>query len=232
MDENITLLNKIKSGDEDAFEKMTQQNLPLVKCIVKAFSSRGYEYDDLFQIGSIGLIKAIKRFDTSFGVKFSTYAVPLISGEIKRFLRDDGIIKVSRGVKETARKIRLAKEELQKKLGREPTIKEISEFSKISPEDIAYSREACGECASLDELLSDNSLCLNQTHSHEETSITKIWINEGLKCLDRRERQIIVLRYMKDMTQSKTAELIGISQVHVSRLEKNALKKIKVALSE
>ena len=229
MNENAVLLEEINKGSAAAFEKMTEKNLPLVRSVAKAFSGRGCEADDLMQIGSIGLIKAIKRFDSSFGVKFSTYAVPMISGEIRRFLRDDGIIKVSRSVKEAAYKGRAAEEKLRRELSREPTIKEVSEKSGISAENIAYAFEACSDCVPIDDLCDFGMQ--SAVESHEEQSINKIWISEGLDALESRERQVIILRDTKSLTQSKIASMLGISQVQVSRIEKRAIEKIRVRLS-
>lgn len=233
--DNSCLLKKINDGDNDAFEKMVSDNMGLVNNIVNDFCGRGYEREDLVQIGAIGLIKAIRKFDINYGVQFSTYAVPVIAGEIRRFFRDDGIIKVSRTVKMTAAKGRTAENALRQRTGREPTVSEISDECGIGTEELVYAFEACRTCESLNEYIMDTENekeDILPVESYEEKVVEKIWIKDSLNSLLPRERQVIVLRYIKDMTQSKIAEIIGVSQVHVSRIEKKALDKIKLMLSE
>lgn len=224
MDENALLLEKINKGSRAAFEEMTQRNMPLVRSVARAYRARGCDAEDLLQIGAIGLIKAIRRFDISLGVKFSTYAVPMISGEIRRFLRDDGMIKISRSIKETAYKCRRAEEKLKNELGRMPTINEISQCCGIACEEAAYALEACSDCTSIDEIQT-------KSVSHEDETIDRLLISEGISSLSGRERQVIILRYFKSLTQSKIAEMLGISQVQVSRIEKKAICRIKAALT-
>lgn len=230
MDDNPALLDKISTGDKEAFDRMVEANLGLVRSIARNYAGRGCDCEDLIQIGSIGLMKAIRRFDKSFGVKFSTYAVPMISGEIRRFLRDDGILKISRSVRENAAKGRSVQEQLRKQRGTEPTIGEISEKSGIAAEELVYAFEACSGCESLNEYIADSGeekedrLC---EESHEENTIDRIWITNALSTLEPRERQIIILRYIKEKTQTEIAGMLGISQVQVSRIEKRTIRRIR-----
>lgn len=237
--DNLELLKQAKEGSEIAVNKLVEMNLPLVGSLCKKYTSRGYEYDDLYQIGSLGLIKAINNFDPSFGVKFSTYAVPMIVGEIKRFMRDDGMIKVSRTVKSLARKIYFCKEQLSIELNREPTIDEIAGYSGINKEDIIIAIESSSSLQYLyDTIHQDegNAILLIDKlseESEEDTDIVdKIALKEALTCLDEKSRKIIMLRYFKDKTQMQVAKMLGLSQVQVSRIEKRVLKVMKEKLSE
>jgi RNA polymerase sporulation-specific sigma factor len=207
----------------------------LVWSIARRFQNRGYDLEDLFQIGCIGLIKAINKFDTSFNVKFSTYAVPMIIGEVKRFIRDDGLIKVSRSLKETSNKIKITKEVMLKELGREPSVTEIAERLDITPEEIAMALGATYAPEYLYNSISegDNSPILlidrveSEAYPTESELIDKITLMQILDTLEPREKQIIVLRYFKEKTQTQIAKMLGISQVQVSRLEKKILKELK-----
>ena len=231
----LTLIINAKAGDRQAQATLVEKNVGLVWSIVKRFQNRGYEIDDLYQIGSIGLIKAINKFDASYDVKFSTYAVPMIIGEIKRFIRDDGIIKVSRSLKEIASKARITKEIVSKELGREPSVNEIAERINVSTEELVLALEAGCSPESLYSTVGegDNSPILlidrinADNNSSEVDLIDKIAIRQILDSLDTRERQIIILRYFKEKTQVQIAKLLGISQVQVSRIEKKILKDIK-----
>ncbi len=231
----MTLIINAKAGDKQAQSVLVEKNVGLVWSIVKRFQNRGYEVDDLFQIGSIGLIKAINKFDTSYDVKFSTYAVPMIIGEIKRFIRDDGIIKVSRSLKEISSKARITKEIMSKELGREPTINEIAQRMNISPEELVMAIEAGCTPESLYSTIGDGDnspiLLIDRIDAADNSSevdlIDKIAIRQILDTLDTRERQIIILRYFKEKTQVQIAKLLGISQVQVSRIEKKILRDIK-----
>lgn len=237
-DDNLELIKKARDGDKAALESLIQLNLPLVSAISKKFLNRGYEYEDIFQIGSMGLVKAVNNFDEKFNVKFSTYAVPMIMGEIKRFIRDDGIIKVSRSVKNEARKLHYDKEALTKTLNREPTIEELSRYSGISTEDILFAMEAVNSLQYLYDTIhqDDGSPVLlidKLSENVEEDSeiVDKIALKEALTNLDTKARQIIMLRYFKDKTQVQVAKMLGISQVQVSRIEKKVLKIMKEKLS-
>ena len=238
-EETLELIFMAQEGDKDAKEKLVKHNIGLVKSVLRGFSNRGYDMEDLFQIGSIGLLKAIDRFDPSFDVKFSTYAVPMIAGEIKRFLRDDGMIKVSRSLKQTANRVRYAQENLSKILGREPTIQEISDELDIDKEDIIMALESSYQLDYLYDVIHQddgNPLKVIDTISVNEDSedelIDSIVLKEVLSHLKERDRQVIILRYFKDKTQVEVAELLGISQVQVSRIEKRIIEEIKSKLAE
>lgn len=231
------LIQQSQDGSEEARNTIVENNLRLVWSVVQRFINRGYEPDDLFQIGCIGLLKSIDKFDLSYDVRFSTYAVPMIIGEIQRFLRDDGTVKVSRSLKETANKIRHAKDELTKILRRMPTISEIAEYMEISPEEIVLAQEASRAPSSIHETVYENDgdpiTLLDQIADHsDEKWFEKISLKEAIEHLEEREKLIIYLRYYKDQTQSEVAERLGISQVQVSRLEKKILEQIKERISD
>lgn len=237
-EDNMLLIEKAKKGDKDALNDITELNFPLVASICKKFLNRGYEYDDLFQIGCIGLVKAVNNFDSKFNVKFSTYAVPMIMGEIRRFLRDDGIVKVSRSVKSTARKIHYDREKLTNTLGREPTIDELSEYCKIDKEEIVFALESLSGPQYLYDVIhqDDGSPVLlidkvGDSFEENDNLIDRITLQEILSTLDNRARQVIILRYFKDKTQVEVAKALGISQVQVSRIEKRVLKQMKERLT-
>ncbi|QNU67855.1 RNA polymerase sporulation sigma factor SigF [Ruminiclostridium herbifermentans] len=238
-DEEVrSLIEDAKAGDRQAQTILVEKNMGLIWSIVKRFQNRGYEIDDLFQIGSIGLIKAINKFDSAYNVKFSTYAVPMIIGEIKRFIRDDGIIKVSRSLKEISSRARITKEIMCKELGREPTITEIASKMNVSAEELVMAFEAGCSPESLYSTIGegDNSpiLLIDRINADNNSSeidlIDKIAIRQILDTLDTRERQIIILRYFKEKTQVQIAKLLGISQVQVSRIEKKILNDIKLKM--
>lgn len=236
--DTMELIELSKRGDKEARDRLVTENVGLVWSIVRRFSGRGHELEDLFQIGTIGLIKAIDKFDTSFEVKFSTYAVPMITGEIKRFLRDDGMIKVSRSLKETANKARIAKEILGSRLGREPTLEEISEEIGIETEDIVMALESGAEVESLYKTIyqgDGNAIYLidklEQTKDENENLIERLTLQEILDSLEEKDRNIIKLRYFMDKTQTDIAKELGISQVQVSRLEKKILKTMREKMS-
>lgn len=233
-EETLELISRSQSGDKSSEEVLIKRNVGLISSIAKRFINRGYEFEDLFQIGSIGLIKAIKNFDTNFSVKFSTYAVPMIMGEIKRFIRDDGIIKVSRSMKDVAKKAKMVKERLSKELGREPSISEISEELGVSPEDLVVAMDSMISPEYLYDVIhqDDGSPILLIDKLSEEKDIDseitdKIALKEVLDRLEPKARQIIILRYFKDKTQTEIARMLGISQVQVSRIEKKVLAKMK-----
>lgn len=238
-DHNPELLNLAKNGDSEAMNKLIEMNLPLVMSISKKFLNRGYEYEDIFQIGSIGLVKAINNFNTDYNVKFSTYAVPMIIGEIKRFLRDDGMIKVSRNVKSLARKISIYKEQLSKTLQRSPTIEELAEYAVVDKEEIIFAIESANSLQYLyDTIHQDDGAPvllidkLSEEKKCDDNLIERIALKEALRSLDEKARQIIMLRYFKDKTQVQVAKMLGISQVQVSRIEKKVLAQMKKRLEE
>ncbi|PJN89944.1 RNA polymerase sporulation sigma factor SigF [Bacillus sp. mrc49] len=227
-----SLIQRSQSGDQDARNLIVNSNLRLVWSVVQRFLNRGYEPDDLYQIGCIGLLKSVDKFDLSFEVKFSTYAVPMIIGEIQRFIRDDGTVKVSRSLKEMANKIRRAKEELSKTYGRVPTVNELAEHLDLSPEEIIMAQEASRSPSSIHETVYENDgdpiTLLDQIADNNETSwFDQIALKEAIHELNERERLIVFLRYYKDQTQSEVAARLGISQVQVSRLEKKILQQMK-----
>ncbi|MBA9027264.1 MULTISPECIES: RNA polymerase sporulation sigma factor SigF [Bacillaceae] len=231
-DELRSLIRRSQSGDQEARDKIVNSNLRLVWSVVQRFLNRGYEPDDLYQIGCIGLLKSVDKFDLSFEVKFSTYAVPMIIGEIQRFIRDDGTVKVSRSLKEMAHKIRRAKEELSKIYGRVPTLTELAEHLELTPEEIVLAQEASRSPSSIHETVYENDgdpiTLLDQIADTNETKwFDKIALKEAIHGLDERERLIVYLRYYKDQTQSEVAVRLGISQVQVSRLEKKILQQMK-----
>ncbi|MEI5907123.1 RNA polymerase sporulation sigma factor SigF [Bacillus spongiae] len=231
------LIKRSQDGDQEARDVIVQKNMRLVWSVVQRFLNRGYEPDDLFQIGSIGLLKSVDKFDLSYDVKFSTYAVPMIIGEIQRFIRDDGTVKVSRSLKETGNKIRRAKEELSKKLNRIPTINELADHLELSPEEIVMAQEASRAPSSIHETVYENDgdpiTLLDQISDQNETKwFDKIALKEAIRELDERERLIVYLRYYKDQTQSEVAERLGISQVQVSRLEKKILQNMKERMDQ
>ncbi|GGA60872.1 RNA polymerase sporulation sigma factor SigF [Ornithinibacillus halotolerans] len=222
---------KSQQGDKEARDFLVEKNIRLVWSVVQRFMNRGYDPDDLFQIGSIGLIKSIDKFDLSYDVRFSTYAVPMIIGEIQRFLRDDGSVKVSRSLKEIGNKIRKKKDELTKEYGRSPTINEIAEALEISPEEVVHAQEAAKTPHSIHETVFENDgdpiTLLDQIADQDSNWFDKLSLEEAIRGLNERERLILYLRYYKDQTQSEVAERLGISQVQVSRLEKKILFEMK-----
>ncbi|GAB7386202.1 RNA polymerase sporulation sigma factor SigF [Bacillaceae bacterium] len=231
-DEVKELIARSQTGDLAAREKLVNCNIRLVWSVVQRFLNRGYEADDLFQIGCIGLLKAVDKFDLNFDVKFSTYAVPMIIGEIQRFLRDDGTVKVSRSLKEMANRIRKTKDDLSKRLGRLPTVGEIAEQLDISPEEVVFAQEANRAPSSIHETVFENdgdpiTLMDQIADESQERWFDRIALREAISNLSPREQLIVYLRYFKDQTQSEVAERLGISQVQVSRLEKKILKTMK-----
>ncbi|URZ00168.1 RNA polymerase sigma-F factor [Clostridium felsineum] len=237
--DNEKLIKSVQEGNKEALNKIIENNLPLVSAISRKFLNRGYEYDDIFQIGCMGLVKAVNNFNSEYKVKFSTYAVPMIMGEIKRFLRDDGIIKVSRSVKSTARQLHYDREKLVKKLNREPTIEELSEFSGIDKEEIIMATESTTSMQYLYDVVhqDDGSPVLlidklSEPYSEDSEVIDKIVLKQIIKNLDKKSKQIIMLRYFKDKTQTQVASMLGISQVQVSRIEKRILKAIREKLTK
>lgn len=234
MDETMALIERSHHGDKEARDKLVQQNLGLVWSIVARFENRGHDREDLFQIGSIGLMKAIDKFDAAFQVRFSTYAVPLITGEIRRFLRDDGPIKVSRCLKEAAYKIRNAESQLQKELGRDVTLSELEEATGIAREEIVAALEANVEVESIYKSIyqSDGreiSLVdqISEQRDSHETLLNHMMLIQLLSELNEEERRLIELRYFQDKTQTEVAARLGISQVQVSRLEKKILMRLR-----
>ena len=228
-----TLLMRAQKGDERAREAVISGNMALVRSVVRRYTGRGADYEDLMQLGCMGLMKAVDHFDFSYGVRFSTYAVPMIAGEIRRYLRDDGALKVSRTLKELVRKALAAREMLYAQTGREAGILEIAAQIGAPPEEVAAALDASRPVCSLSEPVTDDGedgALRGDTLSapvSEGAWIDRLLIKDLLGTLEARERQIIVLRYFKDLTQARVAELIGVSQVQVSRLESRILKRLR-----
>lgn len=234
MEEVSALIARAQAGDKDARGVLIEKNLGLVHHIVKRFLGRGYDAEDLFQIGSIGLMKAIDKFDLSFDVKFSTYAVPMISGEIKRFLRDDGMVKIGRTLKENGFKVKTVRERLTQELGREPGIREVAEQAELSVEEVVMAMEAGTEVESIyksvyqadgsEVLLVDKLACED---TEKEDLLNHMLLEQLLSELDEKERELIQMRYFQEQTQTEVAKKMGISQVQVSRLEKRILIRMR-----
>lgn len=234
MEHTLALIEKSHQGDKKARETLVEENMGLVYTIVRRFLGRGIEMEDLIQIGCIGLIKAIDKFDCSFEVKFSTYAVPMISGEIKRFLRDDGMIKVSRYLKETAWKAYLAREELEKKLGKEPTVTEVSAELGVPAEEIILAMESAAEVESLYKTIyqgDGNAIFLmdriEEKENKNEVLLNHMVLKEVLESLEEKEQRLIRMRYFEEKTQNQVAAALSMTQVQVSRMEKKILQKMR-----
>lgn len=233
MDRTYELIKLAQSGDSEAKEILVKENSGLIWSIVRRFKSRGCDMEDLYQIGAIGLLKCIDKFDISFDVKFSTYAVPMILGEIKRFLRDDGIIKISRPIKETAIKIKYETDEFIRKYGREPQISEISEKLGITEDDVIMALESSRDVESIFSTVYQNDgnpvfLIDKLSENNESEKFTDIiTIKEILGKLEPKERSIIFMRYFEDKTQTEISKILGISQVQVSRIEKKVVENIR-----
>ena len=229
------LIKRSQDGDKTASDQIMEQNLGLIWSVVKKFTNRGYDPEDLFQIGAIGLLKCVQKFDLSYDVKFSTYAVPMIVGEIKRFLRDDGLIKISRPIKEIAQKSKYAKEEYQKRHDREPTINELATFMDVDLEDLILGLEAAKEVESLHATIYQGQGGspiflidkLARAESEENQTVDLLTLKQVIAKLKPKEREIIQMRYFEEKTQTEIAKHVGVSQVQVSRIEKKALEQLK-----
>jgi len=232
-EETLYYVKEAKRGDKDAKDKLIQGNFPLIKSIVKTYQNKGVDYDDLYQIGCVGFLKAINNFDEKFSVKFSTYAVPMISGEIKRFLRDDGSIKVSRAIKTLWLKIKAYLEEARKKSDDAPTIDEIAKALDVTSEEVVYAMDASKSLISLNASIDENSPSSQSVldrvveSDKSEGLLDKILLKDAISSLEGREKQIILLRYFRGKTQSEVALMLGVSQVQVSRLETKIIDKLK-----
>lgn len=226
------LISESQAGDRKSRDYLVEKNVRLVWSVVQRFINRGYDPEDLFQIGSIGLIKAIDKFDLTYEVRFSTYAVPMIIGEIQRFIRDDGTIKVSRTLKELGHKVRRKKEELTKRFKRSPTVSEVALALEVTVEDVVQAEEAIRNPHSIHETVYENGgepiTLLDQIADDDDADwFDRILLEEAINRLTERERLIVYLRYFKDQTQTEVAERLSISQVQVSRLEKKILQEMK-----
>lgn len=234
MDHTLALIGRAHQGDKEARDTLFEENTGLIYSVARRFLGRGVEMEDLFQIGSIGLLKAVDKFDPAFEVKFSTYAIPMILGELKRFFRDDGMIKVSRSIKENQHRVYLAREKIEKELGREPSLKEIAEMLEMPPEEVAMTMDSAAEVESLYRTVyqsegTDISLIdkIPEKENAEEHLLNRIFLEEILGKLESSDRKLLYMRYFQDQTQTQIAEQLGVSQVQVSRMEKRILKKLR-----
>ena len=219
-----------RQGDNRACEQVLEENNGLIWSIVRRYYGRGVEPEDLYQLGCIGFLKAVQGFDPDYGTQFSTYAVPKIAGEIRRFLRDDGAVKVSRSLKERGISIRSLRRRLVSELGREPTLSELSELSGLTPEEIAAAETATEPVVSLQAETGENGLTLEGMLSEgnlEENLVEKLALKSALEALPEREKQVLLLRYYKGLTQTQAAKVLGVSQVQVSRLERRGVDKLR-----
>ena len=235
--ETLRLIRAAKEGDAAAKETLLTHNTPLLKSILRRYLNKGVEYDDLFELASMGLLKAIQGFDESFGVRFSTYAVPMIAGEVKRFLRDDGSVKVSRSLKKTAREISAYIERYTQEHGKEPTVKEVASAFAIDESEVVFALGSSRMPVSIyeeaphkDGNLSPIADRLASPETPEEL-LDKVLLKQAIERLPEREKKIVVLRYFRDMTQSEVAQVVGVSQVQVSRIESKILSHFREELS-
>lgn len=234
MEHTLAVIGRAHQGDKEARDTLFEENTGLIYSVARRFLGRGVEMEDLFQIGSIGLLKAVDKFDPAFEVKFSTYAIPMILGELKRFFRDDGMIKVSRSIKENQHRVYLAREKIEKELGREPSLKEIAEMLEMPPEEVAMTMDSAAEVESLYRTVyqsegTDISLIdkIPEKENAEEHLLNRIFLEEILGKLESSDRKLLYMRYFQDQTQTQIAEQLGVSQVQVSRMEKRILKKLR-----
>ena len=239
MEHTLALIGRSHQGDKEARDTLFEENTGLIYSVARRFLGRGVEMEDLFQIGSIGLLKAVDKFDPAFEVRFSTYAIPMILGELKRFFRDDGMIKVSRSIKENQHRVYLAREKIEKELGREPSLKEIAEMLGMPPEEVAMTLDSAAEVESLYRTVyqsegTDISLIdkIPEKENAEEHLLNRIFLEEILGKLESSDRKLIYMRYFQDMTQTQVAERLGVSQVQVSRMEKRILGKLRQNLTK
>lgn len=228
------LLEAARRGDNGACERLIAENAGLIWSIVRRYYGRGVDPEDLYQLGCLGFFKAVRGFEPAFGCQFSTYAVPKIAGEIRRFLRDDGPVKVSRTLKERAGVIRAARERLSARLGREPALSELAAETGLEPEEIAAAEEAGQPVVSL-QLESEEGFTLESvlgTGGMEEELVERLDLRQAIAALPERERQVIALRYFRGFTQERAARVLGVSQVQVSRIERRAVERLRKALGE
>lgn len=233
-EQTVEYLRKAKAGDKQAAETLIKENSGLIWSVARRFFGRGTEADDLYQLGCVGFLKAIDGFDESFGTQFSTYAVPKISGEIRRFLRDDGSVKVSRSIKEQAQKIKSVRTELEQRFGREPLLSEISAETGLTPEEIAFAETATGPAESLQRETGEDGFTLEHVLTDlngEERMIEQVSLRYAIEQLPEKEKKTIYLRYFHGMTQESASRVLGVSQVQVSRLERRAVDKLRKFLT-
>ena len=234
--DNLALLREAKAGSREAADRLVAENAGLVWSVARRFFGRGVEPEDLFQLGSLGLVKAIQGFDEQYATCFSTYAVPKITGEIRRFLRDDGAVKVSRGMKEQSLRIRAARSRLEQRLGRDPTVGELAAETGLTPEAVAAAEPATGQAESLwrehdGEQFTPPELLAGES-GQEERLLDRLTLDTAMAHLPERERAVLSLRYFHDLTQARTAKVLGVSQVQVSRLERRALERLRGMMTD
>ena len=230
MTDNLELIRLAQNGDKQAAEEMIVNNTGLIWSVARRYFGRGVDPDDLYQLGCVGFLKAVENFDLNYGTQFSTYAVPKIAGEIRRFLRDDGSIKVSRSIKERAQLIKTARSDLEQKLNREPTISELTRETGFTPEDIAMCETATAATDSLQRETGDDGFTLEQVlgdYGMEEKLIEQVSLREAIATLPEKEKLAILLRYYRGLTQDHASRIMGISQVQVSRLERRAVERLR-----
>ena len=226
MEDIFEQIRRAKLGDAEAARQIVEENSGLIWSVARRFFGKGVDPDDLYQLGCVGFLKAIEGFDEAYGTRFSTYAVPKISGEIRRFLRDDGTVKVSRTIKEQAGKIKAARAELEQRIGREPTMSELSRELEMSPEDIAFAETATGTADSINRESGEDGFTLELVlgdFGAEEKMVEHVALRAAIEKLPSRERQVIALRYYHGMTQQNCARVMHVSQVQISRLERRAI---------
>jgi RNA polymerase sporulation-specific sigma factor len=229
----MTLLRAARDGDREAAGRMVEENAGLIWSIARRYFGRGVEPEDLYQLGCVGFLKAIEGFDEAYGTRFSTYAVPKIAGEIRRFLRDDGTVKVSRGIKERAMVIRTARKNLEQTLGRDPTVGELSAHTGLAPEDIALAETATYPTESLQQPTGEDGFSLEQVlgdWTQEERLVEYVALRQAIERLPETERQVVFLRFYHGMTQQRASRVLQVSQVQVSRLERRAVKRLRELL--
>lgn len=233
-EEMLSAIQAAQRGDREAGSRLIEENSGLIWSVARRFFGRGAEPEDLYQLGCVGFLKAVEGFDERFGTQFSTYAVPKISGEIRRFLRDDGAVKVSRGLKEQANRLRTLRLSLEQRLGREPTIQELSRETGISPEDIAFAETAAGPTESLQRETNDEGFTLEHVlgdYQAEEKMLERVALRTAIDRLPEREKEVIALRYFHGLTQQSCARIMHVSQVQISRLERRAVERMRNWLS-
>ncbi len=234
-EELLSALRAARDGDREAGGRLIEENSGLIWSVARRYFGRGVDPDDLYQLGCVGFLKAVEGFDESFGTQFSTYAVPKISGEIRRFLRDDGAVKVSRGLKEQANRLRTARIELEQRLGREPTLGELSSATGLSPEDVAFAETAAGPTESLQRETNEDGFTLELVlgdYQAEEKMLERVALRSAIDRLPERERQVISLRYYHGLTQQSCARVMHVSQVQISRMERRAVERMREWLTE
>ena len=233
-EETLALIERAQNNDEDAKAELLQNNIPLIKSIVRRYQNKQIEYEDLLQLGTLGFIKAVNNFDASFGVRFSTYAVPMIAGEIKRYIRDNGAIKVSRSLKAQNQVINVFIEEYRQKNSRDPSVKEIADYMKIEESDVVFIMDSARYPVSIHAEKDEDGLSLEDkmcSKENQDDYIEKVVLREAIDSFDERDKKIIFLRYYRDKTQSEIAKELGVSQVQVSRLEAKILDRLKKELA-